>query len=153
MATSSRSLALCWGFWLVHPSFRLRILRTCSGWKLTWKWRSTRSATRGGPQLGPPAVGLGPLRQQGFQPLAVGVGESGRPPGVGFGGELSGVLAGELHPGGDGGAAATEEVSDLVEGFPSVDEFNGPQAAALQLLGCADGSHTVSTRLSSGLFA
>ena len=31
-AISSRSLAFFCGFWLVQPSFRLTILRTCSGW-------------------------------------------------------------------------------------------------------------------------
>ena len=36
IASSSRSLALFSGFWLVQRRRRLRILRTCSGWKETF---------------------------------------------------------------------------------------------------------------------
>jgi hypothetical protein len=41
----------------------------------------------GGPQLGAPAVGLGPLQQQGLQLLQLGVGEAGLGSGVGLGSE------------------------------------------------------------------
>ena len=78
----------------------------------------------GGPQLGPPAVGLGPFRAGLPVPESL-AGQRG--PGVGLGGELPRGL-GELHPGVDGGAAAAEEVGDVVGGFALLDEFDGPEA-------------------------
>ena len=71
--------------------------------------RSTaRSASRG---PWPPAAAGPPAR------LQLAVGEAGRAAGVGLGGELAGVLAGELHPGVDGGPAAAEEVGDVLGRF------------------------------------
>src|SRR5262249_53993063 len=36
----------------------------------------------------------------------------------------------ELHPGGDRGTSAAEEVGNVVGGLPLLDEFNGTDAAA-----------------------
>ena len=88
----------------------------------------------GGPQLGPPAVGLGPLQQQGLQLAQLLGGEPGLGAGVGLGGQLLGRLAGELDPGVDGGAAAAEEVGDVVGRFALLDEFDGPAGGGVGVL-------------------
>ena len=70
MAASSRSFALFCGFWLVQWSRRLRILRTCSGWKRTLEVPlSISSATLAAVHRlsGPPPMGLGPLAEQALQ--------------------------------------------------------------------------------------
>ena len=63
-------------------------------------------------------------------------------PGWGLAASAAEVLAGELHPGVDGGAAAAEEVGDVVGGLPLLDQLDGPEAAALEFFGGPDGSHT-----------
>src|SRR5262249_50948787 len=86
----------------------------------------------GGPQCGPPAVGLGALQEPSFQfPELLG-GEPGLGADMGLGGQRLGCLAGELHPGGDRGTSAAEEVGNVVGGLPLLDEFNGTDAAALE---------------------
>ena len=47
------------------------------------------------------------------------VGEPGLGTGIRPGGQLPGILSVGLHPGGDGGATAAEEVGDLGGGFPA----------------------------------
>ena len=94
----------------------------------------------GGPQRGPPAMGLGPLLELVLELLELGVIESRLWPGVGPGGELLDRLLGLLDPSVDGGPAATEEVGDLVGGLALLDKFDGPDAAALEFFCDADRS-------------
>jgi len=61
---------------------------------------------------------------------------------MGLGGEGPQGLPGALDLGVDGAAAAPEESGDIVGGFALLDEFDGPQAAALEFFGGSDGSHT-----------
>jgi hypothetical protein len=98
--------------------------------------------TGGGPQRGPPAVGLGPLGEQALQLRKLTVGETGSGAGVRLGGERCERFAGELDPGVDGGASAAEEVGDVGGGFALLDEFDGPEAATLEFGGSPDRSHT-----------
>ena len=79
--------------------------------------------------------------------------EPGGAAGVGLGGELAEVLAGELHPGVDGGAAAAEEAGDVLGRLPLLDQFDGPEAAALEFFGGPDGSHTIGTKSPGGRFS
>ena len=107
MATSSRSLAFLWGFWLVQPSRRLRTLRTCSGWKRTPKCRSISSATRAAvhSSVRQPWA-LAPLSSRPSSSPSCSAARRGVGPGWGLAASLSGSSPGELQPGVDGGASA-----------------------------------------------
>src|SRR5262245_3552469 len=107
----------------------------------------------GRPQFGPPAVGLGALQEQGSQSPQLLGGEPGPGAGMGLGGQLLGCLAGELHPGVDGGASAAEEVGDVLGGLPLLDEFDGTDTATLEFFSGSDGSHTQYTSSTGLLFS
>lgn len=153
MASSSRSLAFRWGFWLVHFSRRLSSLRTCSGWKRILKCRLDQlSGPCGGPQLGPPAVGLGPLSEQALKLRKLPGVETRFGAGVRLGGERPDRPSGELDPGIDRGPPTSEEAGDVVGRLALVDEFEGPEAAALEFFGGPDRSHTIGTSGTVDLF-
>jgi hypothetical protein len=108
--------------------------------------------TVGGPQLSLPTVGLGPLQEQALQFGKLLPVEEWGPAGVGLGGQGLGPLSVELQPGVNGGAAAAEEVGDVVGRLPLLDEFDGPSAAVFEFLGSTDRSHTFGTMENDSLF-
>jgi hypothetical protein len=83
--------------------------------------------------------------REGLQLLELLGGEPGLGPRVRLGGELLGRLAGELDPGVDGGAPASEEAGNVLGRFALLDELHGPEAATLEFFGGPDGSHAVDT--------
>jgi hypothetical protein len=106
----------------------------------------------GGPQLGAPAVGLGPLQEQPLEFLQLLRAQSGLGAGVRPGGEGPQGLPGELDPGVDGGAPTPEESGDLVGGFALLDEFDGPEAATLEFFSGPNRSQILNTSGTGGLF-
>ena len=85
------------------------------------------SGPGGGPQLGPPSMGLGPLEHQGLQLLQLPRRQAGLGAGMRLAGQLLGGLPGELDPGVDGGTPVAEEVSDIVGRFALLDEGSRSQ--------------------------
>ena len=133
-------------------SRRLRILRTCSGWKWMRKCRSISSATRAAvhSSVRQPWA-LAPFSSRPSSSVSWSAESRGLGPGWGLAASASERLPGELDPGVDGGAAAAEEAGDVVGGFALLDQLDGPEAAALEFFGGSDGSHTISTSRTIGI--
>ena len=94
----------------------------------------------GRPQRMVPAVGLGPLQEQGFQVVEVVVGQawggSRRRPG-----RQSVLSLRPSPPAVDGGGAYAEDTGDDGRGFPRCDEFDGTATATLAVSSSSCGSH------------
>jgi hypothetical protein len=108
---------------------------------------------RGGPQLGPPAVGSGTFAEQVLELIEL-VGIKARSSaGLRLGGELLRSFAMQFQPSVDGGPAAAEEAGDIIGMFTLVNQLNSAATPAFEFLCSSDWSHTSTTELRSLLFS
>jgi hypothetical protein len=85
-----------------------------------------------GPEAVGPAMGPGPLAQQGIQLSQLGVAQARRQPGMGLGGQAWGTRLGHLAPAVQGVAVDAKDAGNSGGGFALFDECHGPTAAAFE---------------------